>query len=183
MTYQPLDPIVLKKKAKKLRKETGDDRYRAPTEKVHKSIVHAIGRSLLRPFQLLFFEWMVLNLCLFSAILLGTIYLFFGAFPLVFEQVYNFNLQQVGLTFLGMFIGQVCGILLDPIWHRIRDNLMKKLEAETGVEGDSEPEFRLPPAVLGSVLIPIGIFIFGWTAYSSIHWIVPIFGSAVFGAG
>lgn len=47
----------------------------------------------------------------------------------------------------------------------------------------SEPEYRLIPAIPGSVLIPTGLFWFGWTVSLDIHWIVPIIGSAVFGCG
>lgn len=40
---------------------------------------------------------MCLNLCLYSAILLGILYLSFGAFNLVFTNVYDFTLWQVSL--------------------------------------------------------------------------------------
>ncbi|KAM5360478.1 hypothetical protein ACJZ2D_013707 [Fusarium nematophilum] len=176
-------PIVIRNKARQTRKETGDDRWKAPNEKVQKSVVSAIGHSLLRPFQLLIFEPMCLNLCIFSAILLGILYLFFGAFPLVFRNVYGFNLWQIGLTFLGILVGMVLAAGLDPVWHRIRSNLIRRLTEETGVQGGSEPEFRLPPAILGSVLVPAGIFMFGWSCYPWVHWIVPVIGSAIFGAG
>lgn len=176
-------PILLKKKAKSIRNERNDDRWKAPNEKAEKSVVKAVGTSLLRPFQLLIFEFMVLNLCIFSAILLGILYLFFGAFPLVFRHVYGFNLWQTGLVFVGILVGILSSALLDPLWHHIRAKLMVKLQQETGVEGASEPEFRLPPAILGSLLVPAGIFIFGWTCYPWVHWIVPIIGSAIFGLG
>ncbi|KFA62999.1 hypothetical protein S40285_06856 [Stachybotrys chlorohalonatus IBT 40285] len=162
---------LLKKKAAAKRKETGDDRWLAPGDKVEKSVVGAMGRSLLRPFQLLMFEFMCLSLCIYSAILLGILYLFFGVFPLVFRSNHNFNLWQVGLTFLGMGVGMVLGILTDPVWHRIRDRLIQRLERETGVEGKSEPEFRLPSVIFGCFLVPVGLFWFGWTTYSSVHWI------------
>ncbi|RSL48609.1 hypothetical protein CEP53_009473 [Fusarium sp. AF-6] len=176
-------PILIRDKARQTRKETGDERWKAPNEKAQKSVVGAIGRSLLRPFQLLIFEPMCLNLCIFSAILLGILYLFFGAFPLVFINVYGFSLWQVGLTFLGILVGMVLAAGLDPVWHRIRVNLIRRLSEESGVEGKSEPEFRLPPAILGSVLVPAGIFMFGWSCYPWVHWIVPIIGAAIFGAG
>jgi MFS family permease len=175
--------ILLEKKAKKLRKETGDERWHAASERQKKSVVKAIGHSLLRPFQLLIFEPMILNLNLYSAILLGILYLFFGAFPLVFGKVYGFNLWQTGLSFLGIAVGMVFAISTDPLWHRIRLKLMEKLSRETGVEGASEPEFRLPTLIVGSCFVPIGLFMFGWTAYPSVHWIAPIIGSAIFGAG
>lgn len=126
---------------------------------------------------------MVLSLCLYSAILLGTLYLFFGAFPLVFSTNHGFNLWQVGLSFMGICVGMILTLGLDPLWVRIRAKLTRDLEEKTGEKGGSEPEFRLPPAILGSVLVPVGIFFFGWTTYKSVHWIVPIIGSGIFGAG
>lgn len=142
-----------------------------------------MGHSLLRPFQLLAYEWMVLNLCIYSAILLGILYLFFGAFPLVFRTNHGFNLWQIGLSFLGIGVGMIIAIATDPVWHRIRDHLIRKLEAETGVPGQSEPEFRLPSTIVGAFLVPAGIFMFGWSTYPYVHWIVPIIGSTIFGAG
>ncbi|KAF6813831.1 major facilitator superfamily transporter [Colletotrichum sojae] len=176
-------PIVLRNKARKIRKETGDERWKAPVEKSTKSVAKTIGLSLMRPFQLLIYEPMVLNLCIFSAILLGILYLFFGAFPLVFTTNHGFNLWQVGVTFMGILIGMFLAAATDPLWHRIRSRLMADLERETGVEGASEPEFRLPPVICGAFLVTIGIFWFGWTTFSWVHWILPIIGSAIFGAG
>jgi hypothetical protein len=177
------DPILIRKKARKLRKESGDERWFAPNERVQKSVTRAIGQSLLRPFQLLIFEPMCLNLCIFSAILLGILYLFFGAFPLVFGKTHGFNLWQSGLTFLGLGIGMIVAIFTDPLWHHIRTKLIRKLESETGVAGASEPEFRLAPAIVGAVIVPIGIFIFAWTTFPWVHWIAPIIGAAIFGIG
>ncbi|KAH7235987.1 major facilitator superfamily domain-containing protein [Fusarium tricinctum] len=176
-------PILLRNKARHIRKETGDERWKAPTEKVQKSAISAIGRSLLRPFQLLIFEPMCLNLCILSAIVLGILYLFFGAFPLVFRNIYGFNLWQTGCSFLGILVGMLAAAGLDPVWHRNRNNLVRKLSEETGIEGSSQPEFRLPPAIVGGLLVPVGIFMFGWSCYPWVHWIVPIIGSAIFGAG
>jgi MFS family permease len=47
-------PVLLKKKAQKLRKDTGDERWHAPIEKMNRSIPMTIARSCKRPFQLLF---------------------------------------------------------------------------------------------------------------------------------
>lgn len=43
-----------------------------------RTVAQTVLMSCIRPFQLLFFEQMCLNLCLLSAILLGVLYLFFG---------------------------------------------------------------------------------------------------------
>jgi hypothetical protein len=177
-----IDPVLLRHKAQKLRKETGDDRWKAPIEKSNKSIRRTVGHSLLRPFQLLAYEPMCLILDLYSAILLGVLYLFFGAFPLVFMTNHDFTLWQVGLTFMGLFTGMVCATLTSPVWHKIRDQLAVRREKETG-ESKSEPEDQLPSLIVGAPLITVGMFWFGFTTYPWIHWIVPIIGSAVFGFG
>jgi len=152
-------------------------------EKTEKTVSRTVALSLLRPFQLLIFEPMCLNLCLFSALLLGILYLFFGAFPLVFATNYDFNLWQIGLTFLGILVGMLVGGATDPLWYSIRNRLVRKLEEETGVEGASEPEYRLPPAILGAFLVSGGLFLFGWTTFPWVHFVLPIIGSAVFGTG
>jgi hypothetical protein len=167
-------PVVLRNKAIKLRKDTGDKRYVAPMEKVERSIARTVLWSMIRPFQLLIFEPMCLNLCILSAILLGVLYLFFGAFNLVFVKNHNFQLHEVGLTFLGIFIGMTIGIATSPLWHKNYIRLVQMRETQGGQSGCSEPEYRLPPTILGATLVPVGLFWFGWTTYPSVHWIVSI---------
>lgn len=45
------------------------------------------------------------------------------------------------------------------------------------------PEFRIPLMIPGSVLVPTGLFIYGWTAQYHTHWIGPNIGAALFAAG
>ncbi|RYP12107.1 hypothetical protein DL765_007476 [Monosporascus sp. GIB2] len=172
-----LYPVKLREKARALRKDTGDDRWKAPMEKSTKSIARKVGLSLLRPFQLLIFEPMCLLLCVFSAILLGVLYLFFGAFGVIFGDNYGFNLWQTGLSFLGIFVGMIVCSATDPLWRLVHARLIQRNN------GVPEPEFRLPPAIAGAVLVPIGLFWFAWTTYPHVHWIMPIIGSGIFGAG
>jgi hypothetical protein len=142
-----------------------------------RSISQTVIRSLYRPFLMLILDPMCLNLCLFSSLLLGILYLFFGAFNLVFTEVYGFNLYQVGLSFLGLLIGMLLAIASDPLWQR---NYLRLVRNNAN---NSEPEYRLPPSIGGSLLTVIGLFWFAWTIYRSVHWIVPIIGSGLFGAG
>lgn len=175
-------PAVLRVKAHQRRVETGDESWRASLEITHHSIFRTVLVSLWRPFMLLFLDPMCFCLCLFSAILLGVLYLFFGAFPLVFEKVYNFNLWQTGLSFLGILVGMLVAVGTLPVWHRLYLHQAAKHQKQTG-DAESMPEFRLPSSVLGSWFCVVGLFWFGWTAYPSIHWIVPIIGTSFFGFG
>lgn len=146
-------PVLLKRKAIRLRQETGNEAWYAPIERMDKSVLKTVLWSCIRPFQLLVYEPMCLCLCLLSAILLGILYLFFGAFPLVFENNYGFTESQVGLAFLGIMIGLFIGVSCDPLWKRNYARLVRN----NG--GQSEPEFRLPPTILGAIIVPIGLFV------------------------
>ncbi|CAK7262814.1 hypothetical protein SEPCBS119000_000176 [Sporothrix epigloea] len=177
-------PVLLRNKARQLRKETGDDRYYAALERNKDSVAATVGRALKRPCELLVRELMILALTLYSAVLLGLLYLFFGAFPLVFEGNHGFNQWQSGLSFLGLLVGLTISACFAPVWDYIRRRLMAKRQREQGLDAPaSEPEDRLPPAMIGAFLVPAGIFMFGWTSSPSVHWIVPIIGSAIFAMG
>ncbi|OTA99526.1 hypothetical protein M426DRAFT_67665 [Hypoxylon sp. CI-4A] len=176
-------PILLRNKARELRKVTGNTKWVAPIEKTTKSILGTIATATKRPFELLLFEPMCLNLCIYSALLLGIVYLFFGAFDVVFSETYGFELWQQGLTFLGLLVGMLCGVACTPIVNKNYGRLVNQRKATIGELGGSEPEFRLPPAIVGSILAPVGLFMFAWTCFPSVHWVVPMIGSAVFGMG
>jgi len=176
-------PVLLRQKAQRLRKETGNEAWKAPIEHLERSIPKTILWSCIRPFQLLLFEPMCLNLCILSAILLGILYLFFGAFPLVFQNNHGFSVSETGLSFLGLFVGMVLGILSDPLWRRNYARLVRQREAQGGEPGGSEPEYRLPPTIYGAFVVPVALFGFGWSTYPWVHWIVPILFSTLFGVG
>ncbi|CAG8429347.1 unnamed protein product [Penicillium salamii] len=177
LTPETYHPAKLQSAARKLRKKTGNNRYQAAVNHGNQTKGRMLLISLLRPFQLLFLEPMCLCLSLYSALLLGILYLFFGAFPLVFQTQYGMNLWQIGLTFLGIIIGMIAAALSTPVWIKVRAHLLNK--SKDGVEVRC-PEYRLPPAILGGFLTPIGLFWFGWTTRPDVHWIVPILGSGKF---
>lgn len=45
------------------------------------------------------------------------------------------------------------------------------------------PEYRLPLIIPFSLLIPIGLFTYGWSAHFTLHWIVPNVGVAILAVG
>lgn len=172
------EPVLLRKKAERLRKTTGDDRYYAPIEKEQMSIFRSIVLSSRRPMLLILKDNMTMALCFYSGFVLATIYMFFVSFPYTFKTVYNFGPLSQGLAFIGLILGLVSTAFISPGLIRIWYN---KLLAQNG--GVHKTEFRLLPLMVGSFFTPIGLFILGWTCYPRIHWIVPIIGSFVFGMG
>lgn len=80
---------------------------------------------------------------------------FFGAFPLVFQNNHNFTVSQTGLSFLGLFVGMLAGIISDLFWRRRYNRLVQRSEAQGG---GSEPEFRLPATIFGAFVVPLSLF-------------------------
>jgi MFS family permease len=170
-------PVLLARKSAALRESTGNPAYKSASElaNTNKSIPKAIQHSIYKPFQLLFLEPMVLCLCIYSALLLGILYLFFGAFPLVFRSNHGFELWQTGLTFLGLAFGQILGMFSNPFWRwnylRLVQNWKERQSEESSkVSSKPDPELRLPPAITGGVLVPIGLFVgFSYSYYTFVY--------------
>lgn len=174
-------PNILYYKARRLRKLTGNNELQSESEITQKEMTGAeIAKiSLLFPFVLCFTEPIVFLLNLYIALIYGILYVFFEAFAIVFVEIHGFNEGELGLSFMGVFIGAVGTMLAFELY--LKKNLEKKFdEAE---DGYIKPEQRLPPAMLGAFGIPICLFWFGWTARADIHWIVPIISTAFFGGG
>ncbi|KAL1939904.1 hypothetical protein VTO73DRAFT_9604 [Trametes versicolor] len=170
-------PVILKRKARKLRKTTGDSRYYAPLEHQEHSLARMILFSCSTPFKLLMFDRMALALDVWSALLLGILYLAFQAFPIIFEEVHDFDIQSTGLAFIGIGVGISGALCTQPYWNsRFRAEAKKH-------GGHPPPEVRLLIAQFGGVLAPIGLFIMAFTTYKRVHWMGPIVGSGIFGAG
>ncbi|KAJ6035943.1 MFS general substrate transporter [Penicillium herquei] len=178
-------PALLSKKAASLRQKTGNNNYRSASElaRASKTLSQALLASLVVPFKLLFLDPMVLALSTYTSLLQGILYLCFGAFTLVFTENHGFNLWQVGLSFLGLLVGNVIASFCNPLWHKQWMGSIAKMKGIHGSDYKPTPELRLPPAMVGSVLVTIGLFWFAWTTYASVHWIVPIIATIPFSVG
>lgn len=172
------EPILLKKKAIRLRKTTGDQRYFAPIEMTHTSLYDSIIMSSKRPLLLIFKDHMTMALCFYSGFILAIIYMFFVSFPYILKTVYHFDVQEQGLGFLGLILGLTLSALISPSlinkWHN-------RLISKNG--GIHVTEFRFLPVMIGVFIAPMGLFIIAWTSYPNLHWMGPIFGSFVYGIG
>ena len=172
---ETFEPALLEQKAKRLRKETGNPNLRSrldpgiPTSEFFK-------RALIRPTKMLVLSPIVLLLSIYMAVIYGYLYLLFTTLTLVFERTYHFNQGTVGLSFLGIGIGSMLGLVIFGV---LSDKMMKKMAAK----GEMKPEYRLPPLIPGSLVIPCGLFLYGWSADKGIHWIVPIIGTMLVGLG
>ena len=141
-------PVLLERKAKKLRKETGNQNLRSKLAS-NLTPVQFFKLAIIRPAKLLFLSPIVLALSTFIAVVYGYLYLLFTTITNVFEGVYHFSAGTVGLTYLGIGIGCFVGLF---IFGMASDRIMKAKSAA----GEMKPEYRLPPMIPGAWCIPIG---------------------------
>ncbi|KAK7528133.1 major facilitator superfamily domain-containing protein [Phyllosticta citriasiana] len=172
-------PVLLRKRAQRLSKMTGKVyRSKADHDQGKVTLTEAFKSSLSRPWILLFREPIVLLLSIYMAIIYGTLYMMFAAFPIVYQQVRGWSQGIGGLSFLGVAVGMFFSIA-----YSIYDNKRYIKAAEEDPSGFAPPEARLPPCIIGAFAIPIGLFWFAWTNYPGIHWIASVAAGAPFGFG
>jgi multidrug resistance protein len=171
-------PVLLYRKKKKLIKETGNEALHTEFDRPDRTVMKTLAISLTRPFKLLGTQVIVQVLALYMAYLYGLMYLVLSTFPALWENEYNESVGIGGLNYIslavGFFIGtQVCAPCQDKIYRELK-------RRNNGV---GKPEFRVPLMIPGAILVPIGLFWYGWTAQAHTHWILPNIGAAIFAAG
>ncbi|KAJ3556486.1 hypothetical protein NPX13_g10126 [Xylaria arbuscula] len=95
------------------------------------------------------------------------------------RRVYGFTLVQSGLVFLAVALGCVIGAI--NIW--LCGKLFYQPQVRRFPPHQVPPEYRLLPAMIGSVALPISIFILAWTTRPSISPAVPIVAIVIFSVG
>ena len=171
-------PKILGDKAAKMRKETNNTAWHTEWETPDRTLPKVLRTSLTRPFILIGTQPIVQVLACYMAYLYGLMYLMLATFPSLWEDQYGESVGIGGLNYislgLGFFAGtQTCAPLNDAIY--------RKLKAKNG--GVGKPEFRAPLMVPGALLVPIGLFIYGWSAQYHVFWLVPNIGAFLFAAG
>lgn len=171
-------PLLLRKRARRLSKITGHVyRSKMDLERGEVSVKDAFGAVLLRPWILLFAEPIVLLLSIYMAIVYGTLYMLFDAFPIVFQEVRGWNEGVGSLPFLGVMVG-----MMTAVGYNMWDN-KRYVRINKEYDGFAPPETRLIPTMIGGLAVPIGLFWFAWTDGPNVHWIVSIIAGAPFGFG
>ena len=172
-------PVLLGRKAKKLRKDTGNPSLHTKWEKPDRTFVKVAQLALARPFILLGTQPILQVLALYIAYIFGLVYLALTTFPILWTDHYHQSISIAGLNYLSLAIGyiigtQCCTRLIDMVYKRLKDGRGK---------GIGKPEFRLPLLLPGALLIPIGLLWYGWSAQKHLHWIMPNIGAVIFAIG
>ncbi|KAJ5506990.1 Major facilitator superfamily domain general substrate transporter [Penicillium expansum] len=171
-------PVLLRRRAERMSALTGKvyrsqfdiDRGPAPLGKTLKT-------ALSRPWILLFCEPIVLLFSIYMAIIYGTLYMLFAAYPIVFQEVRGWSEGIGGLAFLGILVGMVMAVI-----YTFPENFRYSKKCSQTTDRLA-PELRLPPSMVGGIALPIGLFWFAWSNSPNIHWIASVAAGAPFGFG
>ena len=169
--------VLLKRKAQALRKETNDLRYYHPHEHIKLDVHSVVTKQLSRPLVMLCSEPIVTCIALYASFVYGVMYLTLEVFPIVFNDIRQWEPVVASLPFLALLIGVISSVGLN-VWNQYRYNRIAK-EAD----GKAVPEARLPPMAIGAILFVVGAFWFAWTAEPPHHWILPCLAALFIGAG
>lgn len=156
-------PVLLKWKAQRLRKETGNQALYHPHERMKLDMKTIVTKHFSRPILMLLTEPMVTAIALYASFVYGLLFLTLEVFPIVFEEHRHWKPVVASLPFLGLFVGVLSAVGVNlanqPRYKRILD----------AAQGRPVPEARLAPMAIGGILFAIGLFWFGWTAGNNIH--------------
>ncbi|SOV05583.1 uncharacterized protein UDID_06429 [Ustilago sp. UG-2017a] len=171
---------ILLRRAQRLRKITGCTTLRseAEIEQAKLSTRKIFVEALIRPIQISILDPGTGFMNLYVSLVYGIYYSFFESFPLVYPVSYGFGLGTTGLTFVCVVLTTVMGAAgyMYYIYYYIEPKIRQAGKLPI-------LESRLIPAIPASIIMPIGLLIFGWASRESVHWIVGLIGSGIYSIG
>ncbi|KAK5989614.1 MFS-type transporter oryN [Cladobotryum mycophilum] len=171
------EPVLLK------RREPSDSSSRRATPNIG-DLKKFAQVYLFRPFVLLGTEPILILVTIYQAFVYGILYLVFSSYPIIFREERHWKLGISSLPFLGMMVGVLCGAAAIVARTRMAQIASRKEGNSTSSPTDLViPERRLPLMMVGSVILPIGLFIFAWTSAPHIPWPGMVIASLPVGIG
>ncbi|KAF7194360.1 Citrinin biosynthesis cluster MFS transporter mrr1 [Pseudocercospora fuligena] len=172
--------IILRRAAKKLRKQRGRKIY-SEAELNTRPLIETLPKAIIRPTWLLVTEPVLLASTLWSAFALGTIYAFTQSVEQVFKGLYGWESYKCGYVQAAVVIGEILGWFASIYGTRL---FLKSADRNPEFPGQPIPEARLYVSIFASFLgMTGGMFVYGWTSYSNLPWIVPAIGLGLVGFG
>ncbi|KAI8627868.1 MFS general substrate transporter [Xylariaceae sp. FL1651] len=181
LLFQPetYGAVLLELRAKQLRDQTGDTRYRVEGHSTTTSLRSRLLVNIYRPFQMAYTEPIILIFSFYLVILYVVLFTFLNGYPYIFTRVYGISESLTFIIWTAILAGDGVAVLLIPTVY----GWTKKAAAKAAEEGGVlQAEVCLYWAMLGgSILMPVSLFWMGWTCYPWVSIWSPIIGSFVFG--
>ncbi|KAF2476396.1 major facilitator superfamily transporter [Lindgomyces ingoldianus] len=167
---------ILLHRAARLRKVSGNEKIRSQTEIDRRgiSLGSIVIEAIVKPIEITIKDPAVFFVNVYTALTYGIYYSFFEVFPLVYPVMYGFNVGETGIVFVCIIVG--CFIAMAIYFSYLHFYVIPSILKS----GLGPQEFWLRPSLLASIGPTVGLFIFGWTARASIHWIVSVIGITIY---
>ncbi|MCJ1403418.1 hypothetical protein MMC11_006641 [Xylographa trunciseda] len=174
---EPFHAKILSRKAAALRKAGAHDYY-TEHERRSTTVWQKVKITLTRPILMLATQPTLQIMSLFMAFNFGINYILLSTYAELWTQRYGQTQAESGYHYVTLAIGNT---LASQVGARITDRVWAALKRRAG--GITAPEYRVPMMIPGSLLIPIGLFWYGWAAESRVFWLVTDIGAAIFACG
>jgi MFS family permease len=176
LLHETYVPVLLSSRKKEL-EESSDVEFYYEGEDT-RPFSSKVSQSVQRPLRILFTQPIVLTMAAYQALIFATTYSLYTQFSSIYGGDYGFSTVQIGLTYLAPGLG-----FLSAVWFLVPriDNVFNYLTKKNN--GESKPEYRLPLANVGSILLPITLFMFAWTVEYHVHWAVTLLATFFYGIG
>ncbi|KAK5084968.1 hypothetical protein LTR70_006243 [Exophiala xenobiotica] len=170
-------PRILHHRAKKLRFETGNWALHSKSDENPVTRKTIVSVYLIRPFIMLVQEPILALITAYMSFIYGILYLLFEAYPVSFQEQRGWSAGVGSLPFLPFLVGIALGAA--GIAYSTRTNFTRAYLKH----GKTIPEERLPPMIVGAIVLPIGMFWYAWTSSPNITWVPQVLSSAMLGGG
>ncbi|KAK9478830.1 major facilitator superfamily domain-containing protein [Lipomyces japonicus] len=165
-------PVILQRKARRLRMTTQNWAWHSRLDEWDLTFKDILSKHLTRPFLMLITP-IVAAMCTYGAFAFGILYLEIIAIPQEFQVVRSWPKITSTLPLLGMMLGVTIGGVMNINVGRRYARILR------ANNGKAVPEARLAAMKFGAFILPIGLFIFGWTSDPKYPWIAPVIGITV----
>lgn len=108
----------------------------------------------------------------------GVLFLFYQTYPIAFGDNREWNTTLKYLPLLAI----VCGVFTGTLGIVVRNQVYFRHHCHAA-DASFIPKSRLPPTIVGGIMIPIGMFRFAWTATPAVPWPSPFCASLLIGCG
>jgi len=165
-------PVLLRRKAHKIR-------MGQPGGSPGPGLATRLSVSLARPVRLLLRRPVIQVIAVLMALDFGIYAFLLSTYASLYIDRYHQSEFHASLHYISISIGstaaaQLGGHIMDWVYKRLRDRSPDK---------QGRPEFRAPWMVPGMVLLPAGLFWYGWSAEHGLQWTMVDAGAAVFTLG
>ncbi|KAF7317662.1 MFS domain-containing protein [Mycena kentingensis (nom. inval.)] len=160
--------VLLARRAAKMRKETGDERYVTCGE--DHTLRTMVYISCTRPLYLLVREAVVASFTLWISFVWGVYYILLASIPTILRKIHHFSSGLVGTTYIALIVGVVLGFLTTLLQDRY---YLRRVHT-------SGPEARLFFACASATVFPFGMGIFAASCNTNpVPWPVLALGFAI----